>query len=362
MTNSGSDPLIINGIAMAGSHPQDFQLTDAQPRTIAPGQSSTVKVSFLPRATGDRSGVVRIDSNSPDGPAEIAVSGRGVTRLLEVTPDRLAFGDQRLKTTSDELALSIASIGSDSVKIRSVVAAGDHRGDFAVRGPGAVTLDPGEDAIASVTFRPAAIGRRVASIVIESDACVGRMMLSVDGNGTAPNLKVNPSPIDLGHVATGARGNGVPVVVSNGGRAPLRITRIVVEGDAPADFAFESLPSTPKVLGPAGEIPLTAIFSPTKDGPRTAVLRIESDDPDTPVMTIELRGNVGTPSPVPSESVSASPSQVTSPRPKPTRLAARPDGSGGGAGDWIAVAVVLLAAGGAFGGLFVIARRRSAEE
>jgi len=362
MTNTGSDPLTVSGIALTGSHPQDFSLADAQPRTIPPGQSGSFKVGFLPRVAGDRSAIVRITSDAPEGPVEIPVSGRGATRILDVNPEALSFGDQRIKTTSDELALSITSIGGDPVRITGVAAAGTNRSEFTVRGSGAQTLDSGEDAIVTVAFRPGAVGRRTATITIDSDACVGRMTIAVEGNGTAPDIKVNPSPIDLGHVAVGTRSRGVPVVISNGGRAPLRITRIIVEGDAPADFRFESLPSTPKVLGPAGELPLTATFTPGQDGPRTAILRVESDDPDTPVMTIELRGNVGTPSPSPSASETASAS------PAPTRSAAATPseegrtGSGGGAGDWFAVAVVLLAGGGTFGGLFAIARRRSVED
>ena len=366
MSNSGDQPLTISAIATSGAHPQDFQLGQAQARTIPPGQSSTFTVAFLPRAAGERTAIVRIESNSSSGPVEIPVTGRGATRVLEITPDRLSFGDQRIRASSDELALSIASVGSDPVKIRSVTGTGEHRSDFTVRGPGAVTLDPGEDAIASVTFRPSAVGRRVASITIESDACVGRMMLAVDGNGTAPDLEVHPSRIEMGRAPVGTRSDGVPVVISNGGRAPLRITRIVIEGDAPADFLFESLPSTPKILGPAGEIPLSAVFAPTKDGPRTAILRIDSDDPDTPVMRVELRGNVTDASASPPASPSASGAASPSPsrlRASPTLAPRRTAGPGrGGAGDWIAIAVVMLAGGGTFGGLFAIARRRSAEE
>lgn len=355
MTNDGDEALTVGQIVLTGVNPQDFTLQSAQARTIPPGGSSTFGVGFLPRTAGDRSAIVRIDSNA-NGAVEIPVSGRGAARVLDISPDRLSFGDQRVRTSDDALSLSIASTGNDAVRITRVSLSGAHAGDFSMKGSANSTLNPGARTSVAVGFKPSGVGARSALITIDSDACVGRITIPIEGNGTAPDVKVDPSPIDMGDAPVGLTADPVPVVLSNRGRAPLRITRIVVEGAAPSDFRFDALPATPKILGPSDEVPLTATFTPTVPGPRSAVLRIESDDPDTPVLLVQMRGNIaGTASPSPSASVS-SPSASPSLRPRPSE---RPVASRGGVGDWIAVAVVLLAGGGAFAGLIAVARKRA---
>lgn len=357
MTNDGDEPLSVGQIVLTGVNPQDFTLSNAQARTIPAGGSSTFGVGFLPRAAGDRSGIVRIDSNA-GGPVEISVSGRGATRLLDISPERLTFGDQRVGSADDELSLSIVSTGNDPVRITGVSVTGPHLRDFSTKGPSSSSLSPGARTAVSVGFRPGGVGGRAASITIDSDACVGRVVVPVEGTGTAPDLKVNPSPIDLGDAPVGLTAQPVPVVLTNAGRAPLRIARILVEGDHASDFRFDSLPATPKILGAGDEIPLTATFTPTAAGPRSAVLRIESDDPDTPVVRVQMSGNVAGASASPSGSASPSASPTVSRRPSPSP---RPVASRGGMGDWIAVAIVLLGGGGAFAGLIAVARRKAPE-
>ena len=70
--NSGNGTLLISAINVTGS---DFVLTTNCGRTLGPGQSCTITVSFLPRVVGARSGAVTITENT--GSQRITLSGVG---------------------------------------------------------------------------------------------------------------------------------------------------------------------------------------------------------------------------------------------------------------------------------------------
>lgn len=355
--NTGDQPLTISSISVVGANPSDFTLTGAQPRTLAPGETLRFKVAFVAVATGDRSGIVRIASNAPSSPNDVPVSGTGVTRVLEVTPDRLAFGELRAGSASDDLVLQLASVGSAAVTINAVTVSGEHKADFTARIPASKTLDPGEDAIVPVTFRPRSSGARRAAVTIDSNACAGRTTIAVTGTGTSPKLTVRPSPVSFGSVAVGESGSPVAVVVFNAGRAPVRITDISVEGAHAQDFRFEAFPELPRTLGPGEEFPVNATFVPGLAGPRRALLRLSTDSGAT--LTVELTGNIDGAA-LPTASATPSPSPSESPGPLAAgRKRSRPSG---GIGDYAAVAAVVLVVAGIFAALLIIGRRKSFQE
>lgn len=359
--NTGDASMSVSSIVVTGAHADDFRVSDAEPRTVAPGGSSAFLVRFVPQSSGQRTARVRVESNG--GTAEATLSGRGVTRVLEVSPDRLDFGAVRQGAASDDLRVALASTGNARVTITNVFVGGTHRSDFSV---GAVTsreLEPGRDALVPVRFRGRAQGARSATLTIESDACAGRVVVALTGQATAPDLRIVPAPIDLGDLPVGATpATPAPVVIANTGRAPLRLTDISLEGAHSGDFRFSGFPELPRVLGAGEEIEISASFVPSQPGPRRALLRIASDDPDSPILSVEVRGNV-------SGSALPSPSPTASPEPSPTRSAValpslrgpRRVASGGGAGDYIAVAVVIAGVGGVFAMLFALRKRRALE-
>ena len=359
--NSGTDPLQVRSVAVVGANAADFSITGGEARTLAPGASFVISVIFTAQTQGNRSAILRIESSAPSSPTQISLSGTGVTRTLEISPDRLVFGDQRTGTPSDDMSLVLKSTGSARVKLKAFNVSGDASKDFRVRGSATRSISPGNEDAVPIAFEPRTLGRRTATLTIDSDACAGKTSVALAGVGTAPKIKVSPSAVEFGSIPKGSTSTAVPMVVSNVGRAPLRITEIKVEGAQSADFRFEAFPELPKVLGAGQEFPINATFVPSADGPRRALLRFSSDDPAMPSLAVSLTGNMSgagsvEPSPAASslESLSATP---PSDRGK-SKIAARHRYSGG-SGDWLAIGLVCAMVAGVFITLSLIRRRRS---
>jgi hypothetical protein len=76
--NTGTANLTGLAVVKKGTHAKDFVTTAPVAKVLAPGASTTFKVTFKPLAKGTRNAVVQIKSNDPnENPFDIKVTGAG---------------------------------------------------------------------------------------------------------------------------------------------------------------------------------------------------------------------------------------------------------------------------------------------
>ncbi|MCU0750952.1 MAG: choice-of-anchor D domain-containing protein [Akkermansiaceae bacterium] len=79
--NTGTTPLSGIAVSAAGLHKGDFLITQPDKKSLAKDETTTFKVSFKPKAKGNRKATIRIASNDKDeNPFDIPVSGLGTTK------------------------------------------------------------------------------------------------------------------------------------------------------------------------------------------------------------------------------------------------------------------------------------------
>ncbi len=81
LTNSGTGPLTITGITIAGADASHFSQANTcpvSPSTLAAGANCTITPTFRPTATGARSASTQIADNAAGSPHLVALSGTGV--------------------------------------------------------------------------------------------------------------------------------------------------------------------------------------------------------------------------------------------------------------------------------------------
>jgi probable HAF family extracellular repeat protein len=78
LTNTGTAPLKIQRIALAGVDARDFAIAAGGGGTVAPRASRTLTLRFQPKALGSRSAILTIRSNADGSPHQIALGGTGV--------------------------------------------------------------------------------------------------------------------------------------------------------------------------------------------------------------------------------------------------------------------------------------------
>lgn len=76
--NAGDKTLKNLSVAVSGKHKKDFTVTSPSKKSLAPGASTTFKVTFKPTAKGTRNAAVQVKSSDKDeNPFDIKVTGLG---------------------------------------------------------------------------------------------------------------------------------------------------------------------------------------------------------------------------------------------------------------------------------------------
>jgi hypothetical protein len=84
LSNTGSTTLTISGVSITGTFPNDFAESNNCPSSLSVNATCTVNVSFIPSATGFRSGTLSISDNASGSPHTVGLSGTGIALGLTI--------------------------------------------------------------------------------------------------------------------------------------------------------------------------------------------------------------------------------------------------------------------------------------
>ncbi len=291
LRNSGTAPLTISSIVMAGTNSADFaQISDCplSPATLAAGSTCTVNVTFTPTATGSRSASVAITDDATGSPHSLGVSGTGLASAPNVglSPPSLDFGARAVGSTSAALTSTLTNTGNAALTISSVGITGTNAADFAQTNncpSSPSTLAAGGSCTISVTFTPGAGGSRSASVSIADDASGSPQSIPLTGAGQTPAVTLSPTSLSYGSQLVGTTSGSQSSTLRNSGTAPLTITSIGMGGANAGDFAQSNdCPVAPLTLAVNATCTLTVTFSPTASGPLSASVSIADDATASP--------------------------------------------------------------------------------
>ena len=223
LTNTGTAPLTISGIAMNGANASDFAQTNTcptSPNTLAANASCAISVTFSPSATGARAASISVDDNATGSPQNISLSGTGIGSTPQVTLKRMVFrfGSQRVGTTSARQTTTLTNSGTVALTISSISLTGRNVADFAETTTCPLmpaTLAPHAACTIDATFTPAAIGLRSVRINISDNAGNSPQGVQMLGMGitSAPAAMPSPAPGTTGSLGVGPT-SATPAIVS----------------------------------------------------------------------------------------------------------------------------------------------------
>jgi hypothetical protein len=166
VSNTGTGPLTISSISMAGMNPGQFSQTNDCPATVAPGAFCTVSATFAPTTTGARSASISVNVAAPGVSKSVPLSGTGTSPVLSVSPATLSFGDQVIRTVSPLQTVTVSNTGTGPLTISSISMVGMNPGQFSQTNDCPATVAPGAFCTVSVTFAPTTTGAKSASISV----------------------------------------------------------------------------------------------------------------------------------------------------------------------------------------------------
>ncbi|HEX4998070.1 MAG TPA: choice-of-anchor D domain-containing protein [Terriglobia bacterium] len=266
ITNNGTDPLYVTGIAIVGEFLQTNTCQVAG--GVLPGASCVVSVRFSPSAGGPHAGQLTIASNSVSANT-VDLSGVG-TGSLTLSLDSITFADQGIGTISAITALNVTNGGGSPINLTSISTFGDFTGANDCVSP----LAPGGACTISVRFAPVSQAFLYGVIVLNVDGVHELVRLS--GRGVTSLVTLSPTSLQFGTVTLGSTSAGQTVTLTNSGDAPLTINNIAITGD------FSETHDCGSVLAAGESCAFNVLFSPLAVSTRNGEITITDNAVGTP--------------------------------------------------------------------------------
>ena len=298
LRNTGNADMKAIGVLFAGDHKSDFKKADTSTclSTLAAGKSCQIKVTFTPRAEGERSATLTITSGANSSPDEISLKGTGIVLLpvVKLSPNTLDFKNQEVKVTSAEKSISVTNTGKAELSNIRLRINGDHRSDFTQIDTSTCgnTLAAGESCQINFTFTPRAEGERSATLTITSNAESSPDEMSLKGTGEIYQaaVKLSPNPLDFSNQGIRLTSAEKTITLGNTGKAELSNIRTQISGEHKSDFAVAADTSTcGKTLAAGESCQINFTFTPRAEGERSATLTVFSNAESSPD-EISLKG------------------------------------------------------------------------
>jgi len=182
--NNGKTDLLIS-TSITGTDVSMFTITSGGgvSKTIKPGKTLTIKVSFKPTSAGSKSSTLEITSNDPDTPTidiPLTATLPATTPDISVAQTSLDFGSIKVgkKVTK---TLKITNNGSGDLMI---TLSGLEETDFGIQGSSSVTIKSKKSYSLKVLFAPKSAGLETATLsMISNDPDAPTLEISLSGTG-----------------------------------------------------------------------------------------------------------------------------------------------------------------------------------
>ncbi len=185
--NIGTETCAVANVRMSRQTPAQFAMQNLSTRLIAPGETLLVPVQFTPDAARSFAGRAEFDVSSQAAPhAEVLLTATSDSSCLTVNPASLDFGTVGLACFPPRMSISIENGCAQIVSVAGCEvgtgASSAYSVDPAESGPR--TLAPGQNAVVTVTYTPAAEGDDVAPLFVRSDATQAPLLVPMTGHAT----------------------------------------------------------------------------------------------------------------------------------------------------------------------------------
>jgi len=213
------------------------------------------------------------------------VSAFGQT--VTVSPTALSFGNQVLGTSSPVKKVTLKNGQTTAITIGSIISS---LADFTRSSSCPTTLAAGSNCTISVSFTPAALGLRTATLTITDSGSNSPQTVALSGTGVAA-VTATPSSLSFGNQAVGLKSPAATVTVTNNQAKNLSISSITT--NLPDYTISTTCPLKPKTLSGGASCTISVFFTPAASGTRAATLTISDNASVSPTVSLTGTGASG---------------------------------------------------------------------
>ena len=181
VTLSNVGTTTITGISFAWS--ANFSDSTNCGTSLAPGRSCRVNARFRPTTTGVLTGTLTITDSDPTSPQIVTLTGTGVSPVLSLSANALAYGNQSVNSTSAYQTVTVSNTGTAPLIINNIVLNGANPNQFTQNNNCPGTLAAGASCTVNVAFRPRSRGGKSANLTVNVAAPATSQSVGLMGTG-----------------------------------------------------------------------------------------------------------------------------------------------------------------------------------
>jgi hypothetical protein len=213
----------------------------------------------------------------------VSVFGQTVT----ASPTSLSFANQVLGTSSPVKKITLRNGQTTAITLSSIIS---NLADFTRSTGCPTTLAAGTNCTISVSFTPAALGLRTATLTITDSGSNSPQTVALSGTGVAA-VSATPSSLSFGNQAVGVKSPAATVTVTNNQAKNLSISSITT--NLPDYTTSTTCPLRPKTLSGGANCTISVFFIPAASGTRPATLTISDNASVSPTVSLTGTGASG---------------------------------------------------------------------
>ncbi len=178
VTNPGSNPVTVSGVAASG----DFGQTNNCSIVAASGGTCAISVTFTPTAAGSRTGTVSVTDNAQGSPQTVSLIGTGSNLPAPsaiLTPTSITFSAQEVGTASGPQIVTLSNSGSAALSVSSILVTGD----YSQTNNCPASLAAGSACAISITFNATNAGTRTGTLTIVDNSTGSPQTVTLAGSG-----------------------------------------------------------------------------------------------------------------------------------------------------------------------------------
>jgi hypothetical protein len=202
--------------------------------------------------------------------------------IAHISPTSLAFGNQTVGTSSVAQNVTVSNTGNIPLTLATSIA-GTNPGDFSQTNGCGSSVAPGGSCNVSITFTPAAAGKRAAALNLSDNAPNSPQSVSLSGVGVTPTAKLSSTSLTFPAQVIMTTSGAGKVTLTNTGLGILNITNIAVTGP------FSQSNTCGTSLKSGGSCTFSVTFTPATIGSAAGSISITDNAPNSP-QNIVLKG------------------------------------------------------------------------
>jgi phospholipase C len=288
-TNYNTNSLSFQSVTVTG----DFSTTETCQKSVVQDADCSVPITFVPTASGQRSGTLTVTDSDASSPQIVTLSGMGTN--VTFSSATLNFGTILQGNSSKKTSVSLTNHATLPLTITSVTMSGD----YTQTNTCGTAVASGGTCNINVTFTPSATGTRYGEITIADSDGASPHVVHLTGIGT--QISLSASTLTFASQTVGSTSAPQSVTLTNMGPAALSLSAVTLTGDpASGKEGISSYPGVPTInyaqtsqcgstLIVGASCTVTVTFTPTLTGIINARIQVFDSEADSP-QVINLTG------------------------------------------------------------------------